>query len=87
MKGINLKQELAVMHGTRGLNVPKRYTVKGFHYSSLKTAISQAKKIVTFGGGIMRVHVTTTTTAARRVTLATIINPEWEWIETILWQI
>ena len=85
MKDISLKQELTIMANTRGYNAPKRYTVKGFHYTSLKSAICEAKKIVTFGGGIMRVHVTTTTTAARRVTLATIINHEWDWIETIMW--
>ena len=84
MKAISLKHELAIMHGTRGYNITARYAVNGNHYSSLKTAISQAKKIVTFGGGRMRVHVTTTTTAARQVTLATVINHDWEWIETVI---
>jgi len=85
MKAISLKQELAVMANTRGYNITARYAVNGKHYTSLKAAISQAKKIVTFGGGIMRVHITTTTRATRRVTLATIINHDWEWIETIIW--
>jgi hypothetical protein len=85
MKEISLKQELAIMANMRGLNAPKRYSLKGFHYSSLKTAISQAKKIVTFGGGIMRVDITTTTPAARRVTRVTVINHGWEWVETVIW--
>ena len=85
MKGISLKQELDIMHGTRGYNITARYAVNGKHYSSLKTAISQAKKIVTFGGGRMRVHITTTTPTARGVTRATVINHEWDWIETVIW--
>ena len=85
MKGISLKQELAIMANTRGYNITARYAVNGKHYSSLKAAINDAKKIVTFGGGRMRVHITTTMPAAREVTRATIINHDWEWIETVLW--
>ena len=84
MKEISLKQELAIMANTRGYNAPKRYAVNGKHYSNLKAAICESKKIVTFGGR-MRVHITTTTPAARRVTRATVINHDWEWIETIIW--
>jgi hypothetical protein len=77
MKVNILKRELTVTH--------YRYAVDSKHYVSLKAAINDAKKTVMFGGGRMRVDIITTIPTTRRVTRATVINHDWELIETILW--
>jgi hypothetical protein len=75
MKGISLKQELAIMANTRGYNITARYAVNGKHYSSLKTAISQAKK-----SEKVRCYVTTATGK----TITTIIKKDG-FFEVIIW--
>ena len=82
MKALSLKDEMAIMHNTRGYHIPKPYATRGNHYSSLKTAIVAAKN------GNLRVgnvaYVTKTTPNARCVTVASIINRS-DFYEIVIW--
>jgi hypothetical protein len=51
MKAISLRDELAIMHGTRGAKIPAPYAVNGSHYHSLKAAVIAAKNTNVIVGG------------------------------------
>jgi len=79
MKQPTLKQELAIMYGTRGAGISKSYAVNGQHFSSLKAAISAAK-----GVNRLHVHVMITVATARFKTVATVTR-ENGFFKVVIW--
>jgi hypothetical protein len=79
MKSIILKNELEIMHGTRGTGISKKYAVNGNHYSSLKAAINAAK-----GTPRNLVHVMATNQNVKFKTVATITR-ENGFFEVVIW--
>jgi hypothetical protein len=79
MKSVSLRDEIAIMHNTRGYHISKPYATRGNHYSSLKAAINAAKK-----GNLRVAYVTKTTPNARCITVASIINRS-DFYEIVIW--
>ena len=75
---ITLKDEMAILNGTRGMNISKPFTVNGSHFSSLKAAVNAAKG---FEGE--RYHRSVATVSGY-VTVATVIN-QGEFYDVVMW--